>query len=132
VGSHNPHLIFFRKDEDGQHTLQSTYTTRATLKAQEMITNKKGPFVTGGPVGDVCPHQAATHELRHDQCEVIGAVYRSQLADVGETMLYMGEELILRLVRCARDCSDLYKAERYLGRAGMIGQRTAPDDESEG
>ena len=61
VGSHNPHLISFRKAEDGQHILQSTYTTRATLKVQAMITNK------------------------------IDALYRSQLADVGETMLYMGE-----------------------------------------
>ena len=53
-----PNLISLRKAEDGQHILQSTYTTRATLKVQAMITNKKDPFVTGGPAGGACPHQA--------------------------------------------------------------------------
>jgi hypothetical protein len=76
--------------------------------------------------------RAACAYIRHDQREAIDAVYRSQLADVGETMLYMGEGLIVRLVRCARDCAGLYRAERYPGRVGMIGHRTEPDDESEG
>ena len=76
--------------------------------------------------------RAACAHIRHDQREAIDAVYRSQLADVGETMLYMGEGLIVRRVRWASDCADLYRAERYPGRTGMIRHRTEPDDESEG
>jgi len=69
---------------------------------------------------------------RHDQREAIDAVYGSQLVEVGETMLDIGERLIVRSVRGAPDEAGLCRTERSPGRARMIGQGAAPEDKSEG
>jgi hypothetical protein len=58
--------------------------------------------------------------------------HESRLADVGETMLCMGEGLILQPVRCALACAGLYSAERYPVEPVRSGSGAAPDGESEG
>ena len=69
---------------------------------------------------------------RHEQREAIDAVYRSQRVEVGETMLDIGEGLSVRSVRSAPDEAGLCRAKRSPGRARMIGQGAAPEDQSEG
>ena len=71
-------------------------------------------------------------QRRHDQREAIDAVYGAQRVEVGETRLDRGEGLIVRSVRGAPDDTGLYRAERSPGRARMIGQGAAPEDQSEG
>ena len=71
-------------------------------------------------------------QRRDDQREAIDAVYGSPLVEVGETRLDRGEGLIVRSVRGAPDEAGLDRAERSPGRARMIGQGAAPEDQSEG
>jgi hypothetical protein len=71
-------------------------------------------------------------QRRHDQREAIDAVYGAQRVEVGETRLDRGEGLIVRSVRGAPDDTGLDRAERSPGRARMIGQGAAPEDQSEG
>jgi hypothetical protein len=77
------------------------------------------------------PTRRQRRQRRHDQREAIDAVYGAQLLEVGETMRYRGEGRSVRSVRGAPDEAGLYRAERSPGRARMIGQGAAPEDQSE-
>jgi hypothetical protein len=70
-------------------------------------------------------------ELRNDQGESIDAVYALRLTDMGETMLCMGERLIIRPAVALQTVPAFTVPSDMLVESVRSGNGTEPKDESE-